>query len=144
MPLELRGYQKKTIVSLFSWLEKNPGNPCVVLPTGAGKSLVIAGFIQETLEYWPDTRILVLTHQKELIEQDAKQLHRLLPDVSIGIYAASLKMKDLDQPVTFASIQSIYKKQGLLGHVPNVPEKQLQKGNRFHSNAIQDGAGISH
>ena len=125
MPLELRGYQKKTIVSLFSWLEKNPGNPCVVLPTGAGKSLVIAGFIQETLEYWPDTRILVLTHQKELIEQDAKQLHRLLPDVSIGIYAASLKMKDLDQPVTFASIQSIYKKQGLLWNVILVDECHL-------------------
>lgn len=125
MPLELRGYQKKTITSLFSWMEKNPGNPCVVLPTGAGKSLVIAGFIQETLELWPDTRLLVLTHQKELIEQDAKQLHRLLPDVAIGIYAASLKMRDLDQPVTFASIQSIYKKSGLLWNVILVDECHL-------------------
>ena len=129
MPLELRGYQKKTIRSLFSWMEKNTGNPCVVLPTGAGKSLVIAGFIEETLQNWPDTRILVLTHQKELIEQDARQLHRLLPDVSIGIYAASLRLKELDQPVTFASIQSIYKKQGIFWNVILVDECHLINNN---------------
>ena len=129
MPLELRGYQKKTIRSLFSWMEKNQGNPCVVLPTGAGKSLVIAGFIEETLRNWPDTRILVLTHQKELIEQDARQLHRLLPDVSIGIYAASLRLKELDQPVTFASIQSIYRKQGIFWNVILVDECHLINNN---------------
>lgn len=125
MPLELRGYQKKTITSLFNWMEKNQGNPCVVLPTGAGKSLVIAGFIQQTLEFWPDTRILVLTHQKELVEQDARALHRLLPDISIGIYSASLKMQDLNQPVTFASVQSIYKKSGLSWNVILVDECHL-------------------
>ena len=126
MPLELRGYQKKTITSLFNWLYANPqGNPCVVLPTGAGKSLVIAGFIEETLRNWPDTKILVLTHQKELIEQDARQLHRLLPDVSIGIYSASLGSKDLTQPVTFASIQSIYKRGGVQWNIILVDEAHL-------------------
>ena len=125
MPLELRGYQKKTIASLFSWMDANEGNPCVVLPTGAGKSLVIAGFIDETLRAWPDTRILVLTHQKELVEQDARALHRLLPDVSIGIYAASLKMRDLSQPVTFASIQSIYRTSGRFWNVILVDEAHL-------------------
>ena len=125
MPLELRGYQKKTITSLFRWLEANPGNPCVVLPTGAGKSLCVAGFIDETLRLWPDTRILVLTHQKELVEQDARALHRLLPDLSIGIYSAALRSKDLSQPVTFASIQSIYRKSGLFWNVILVDECHL-------------------
>ena len=130
MPLELRGYQKKTLRSLFDWLYANPqGNPCVVLPTGAGKSLVIAGFIEETLRNWPDTRILVLTHQKELIEQDARQLHRLLPDVSIGIYSASLGSKDMAQPVTFASIQSIYKKAGGFWNIILVDEAHLINNN---------------
>ena len=95
----------------------------------SGKSLVIAGFIEETLQNWPDTRILVLTHQKELIEQDARQLHRLLPDVSIGIYAASLRLKELDQPVTFASIQSIYRKQGIFWNVILVDECHLINNN---------------
>ena len=125
MPLELRGYQKKTLRSLFDWLEANQGNPCVVLPTGAGKSLCIAGFIEETLSWWPDTRILVLTHQKELVMQDAKALHNLLPSVPIGIYSASLKQKELDMPVTFASIQSIYRKTGKHWDVVLVDEAHL-------------------
>ncbi len=125
MPLELRGYQKKTLKSLFDWLENNQGNPCVVLPTGSGKSLCIAGFIEETLALWPDTKILVLTHQKELVMQDAKALNRLLPSVPIGIYSAALKSKELDMPVTFASIQSIYKKRGPHWNVILVDEAHL-------------------
>ena len=108
--LSLREYQRTAIQSTFDYLAENPGkNPCLVLPTGSGKSLCIAAFIEAALTWWPNIKVLVLTHQKELIEQDAKQLHRLVPDLSIGIYAASLGCRDLSQPVTFASIQSIYK-----------------------------------
>ena len=125
MPLELRGYQKRTIQSLFDWMDRNEGNPCVVLPTGAGKSIVIAAFIQQTLSFWPDTQILVLTHQKELVEQDARALHRLIPDIPIGIYSASLGSKDLSKPVTFASIQSIWRKSGRFWNVILVDEAHL-------------------
>lgn len=108
--LSLREYQRTAIQSIFDYLAENPGkNPCLVLPTGAGKSVCLAAFIEAALTWWPDSRILVLTHQKELIEQDARALHRLVPDISIGLYAASLGYRELDQPVTFASIQSIYK-----------------------------------
>lgn len=108
--LQLREYQRKAVQSVFDYLADHPGkNPCLVIPTGGGKSLCAAAFISACLEWWPDTRILVLTHQKELIEQDAKALHKLVPEISIGIYAAALGCKDLSQPVTFASIQSIYK-----------------------------------
>ncbi len=108
--LSLREYQRTAIQSVFDYLSENPGkNPCLVLPTGSGKSVCLAAFIEAALTWWPDSKILVLTHQKELIEQDAKALHRLVPDISIGLYAASLGCRDLAQPVTFASIQSIYK-----------------------------------
>lgn len=80
------------------------------LPTGAGKSIIIAEFCRQSLEWWDDTRILVLTHQKELIEQDARKLLDIWPEAKIGLYSASLKIKDLSMPITFASIQSIGKK----------------------------------
>ena len=108
--ISLREYQRKAIQSTFDYLAQNPGkNPCLVLPTGAGKSVCLAAFIQASLEWWPGIKVLVLTHQKELIEQDARALHRLAPELSIGIYSSSLGCRDLSQPVTFASIQSIYK-----------------------------------
>ena len=108
--MELRTYQLKAIQSTFDYLAENPGkNPCLVLPTGAGKSVCIAAFIEAALEWWPGIKIMILTHQKELIEQDARALHRIVPDLSIGLYSSSLRCKDLSQSVTFASIQSIYK-----------------------------------
>ena len=39
--MSLRPYQQKTIDMLYDWMGKNDGNPCVVLPTGAGKSHII-------------------------------------------------------------------------------------------------------
>ncbi len=109
--MELRGYQMKALQSTFDFLGNNPGkNPCVVIPTGGGKSVLIAAFIEACLEWYPGIHILMLTHQKELIEQDARALKSLDPKLDIGIYSASLKSKDLSQQVTFASIQSIYKK----------------------------------
>jgi superfamily II DNA or RNA helicase len=39
----LRPYQHKAITQLYAWFERNStGNPCIVLPTGSGKSHIIA------------------------------------------------------------------------------------------------------
>ena len=108
--IELRDYQKNAIASLFDYLYKNPGkNPCVVAPTGGGKSLLIAEFCRYSIKAWTETRILILTHQKELIVQDARALKRIWEEADIGIYSASLGLKQLEQPIVYASIQSIYK-----------------------------------
>lgn len=107
--MELREYQKKIVQSVFDYLYEKKGNPCVVAPTGSGKSLLIAEICRQSLENWPDTKILILTHQKELIEQDARTLKRLWEDAEIGIYSAGIGQKCLDMPITYASIQSIYK-----------------------------------
>lgn len=106
----LRDYQKKAVDEIFdSITRKKPGLcPCVVAPTGSGKSVLIARVIADSLYYWgKDFKILLLTHQKELIEQDVKKLEALEPELDIGIYSASLKRKELFHTVTFASIQSI-------------------------------------
>ena len=75
----------------------------------SGKSVLLAEFCRYSLTTWPETRILVLTHQKELVLQDAKALKALWNDSDIGIYSASIGCKQLEQPLIYASIQSIYK-----------------------------------
>ena len=50
------------------------GNPCIAMPTGTGKSLVIAGFLESIYRQFPLQKVLVLTHVKELIEQNCEKL----------------------------------------------------------------------
>lgn len=110
MELKLRDYQSKTLEDIFEWFKTHEkGNPCVVLPTGSGKSIIIAEFCRICATLWPGTRILILTHQKELIEQDAIKLKKIYKDADIGIYSAALKKKETNHTITFGGIQSIYK-----------------------------------
>lgn len=107
-PIELRDYQRKAVDDIFASFSKEGENPCVVAGTGSGKSIMIATFLKEATTYWPDCSFLMLTHQKELIEQDVKALLAIEPGLDIGIYSASLKRKELGHRITFASIQSIF------------------------------------
>lgn len=108
LKLELRDYQQSAIDGLYSyWSDGRGDNPLIVAPTGAGKSLIIAKLIEDALAY-PGTRILMLTHVKELLAQNAEELVGILPDVDLGFYSAGLGQKRLDRQVTFAGIQSIH------------------------------------
>ena len=60
------------------------GHPLIVIPTAGGKSLVMAAFIQEVLAQWPDERIIILTHVRELISQNFAELIRLWPEAPAG------------------------------------------------------------
>ncbi len=108
--LELRPYQRAAIDGLYNyWADKKGDNPIIVAPTGSGKSLIIAHLIKDAMSY-PGTRVLILTHVKELLEQNASELVALYPEADVGFYSASLKKKVLRKPITFAGIQSIHKK----------------------------------
>ena len=113
----LRPYQQKAIDDLYDWFRHNEGNPCLVLPTGAGKSHIVAALCKDALQTWPDTRILMLTHQKELIEQNAEKLREHWRNAPMGIYSASLNRKCLSEPITFAGIQSVRTRSAEIGHI---------------------------
>jgi DNA repair protein RadD len=114
----LREYQQRTIDQLYAWFEAgNVGNPCLVLPTGSGKSHIIAALCKDALQSWPETRILMLTHVKELIAQNAEKMRQHWPNCPLGIYSAGLNRKDLGEPITFAGIQSVRTKAKQIGHV---------------------------
>jgi DNA repair protein RadD len=85
------------------------------VPTGGGKSLLIAAFVHRVLTQWPGERIIVLTHVRELIDQNHKQLLRAWPAAPAGIYSAGLKRREHDARVLFAGIQSVYDKADKIG-----------------------------
>jgi DNA repair protein RadD len=114
--LTLRTYQSAALDALYAWFREHPeGNPLLVQPTGSGKSILIAALIKEALTQWPGQRILMLTHVKELIAQNAAKLKTLWPDAPMGIHSAGLRQHDLYEPIIFAGIQSVWKKAMHLG-----------------------------
>jgi DNA repair protein RadD len=114
----LRDYQQRAIDHLYEWFQANDqGHPCLVLPTGAGKSHVVAALCKDALQNWPETRVLMLTHVRELIEQNAEKMRQHWPGAPLGIYSAGLRKRDLGEPITFAGIQSVRNKADKLGHV---------------------------
>ena len=114
----LREYQQRTIDQLYAWFEAGGrGNPCLVLPTGSGKSHIVAALCKDALQNWPETRVLMLTHVKELIEQNAEKMRQHWLGAPMGIYSASIGRRDLGEPITFAGIQSVRSKARELGHI---------------------------
>ena len=112
----LRDYQKRAIDSLYQWFRSNPvGHPILELPTGAGKSHIVAHLCRDIMAQNPRARVLMLTHVKELIEQNASKLREAWPNAPMGIFSAGLGRKDVDA-ITFAGIQSIYRHATKLGH----------------------------
>ena len=114
----LRDYQRRVLDDLGKWFEISKlKHPCIVLPTGSGKSHIIAVFCKEAIQSWPGTKILMLTHVKELIEQNATRMREHWPDAPMGIYSSGMGLRQLGKPITFAGIQSVRKRGHEIGHV---------------------------
>ena len=116
MKITLREYQKAAVDAVWAHLRELDTNPAVVLPTGAGKSLVIAQIVHDAVHQWQG-RVVILAHVKELLEQTAEKIRVLAPDVPLGLFSAGLKRRDLSYSATAAGIQSIWKKACDLGTV---------------------------
>lgn len=109
---ELRPYQKPIAEKVFSYIRNNKDkHPLVALPTGAGKTVVLSDIILKAQTNWPNTKILVLSHTKEILKQDFDSITKHT-GLDVGIYSAGLKSKTINN-VTVASIQSVYSKSDL-------------------------------
>lgn len=96
--MELRWYQKEAVEAMT----KATGNAVAVLPTGAGKTVVIAEFVAQA-----PGKVLIISHVKEILGQNFSTLVRYLDD-PVHMYSAGWGMRDVGH-VTVAGIQSIYK-----------------------------------
>lgn len=115
-----RYYQKEAEESIYKFFAEHRDtkrNPVVAMPTGTGKAIVIANFVKGILQQWPTQRVMMLTHVKELIEQNADKMRTVWPQAPLGIYSAGLGEKEAHMPITFAGIQSAAKHPDLFGHI---------------------------
>lgn len=111
---KLRGYQEEAVNAGILHLTRTKGRAGVlVLPTGSGKSLVIAGIAKELNE-----PIIVFQPTKEILEQNfAKLMDYGVKGVSI--YSASMKSKEIGN-ITLATIGSVYKKSEQFRHYKHI------------------------
>lgn len=97
---KLRDYQQQAVNNVIKFFQKKRDPAVIILPTGAGKSLVIA-----ELARIAKGRVLVLAHVKELVEQNYEKYKSY--GLSAGIFSASLGKKDWDHKAIFGSVQSV-------------------------------------
>ncbi len=109
--LELRPYQLEALEAIYRHLRERDDNPCVVIPTGGGKTPVMAQVCKDAVGRW-NGRVMILAHVKELLEQNREKLHLVAPEMwmKTGVYSAGLKTRDTEHPIIVAGIQSVYKR----------------------------------
>lgn len=113
-----RPYQIECVESIWEFFRSHEtGNPICALPTGTGKSVVIAMFLESVFAALPNQKILIATHVKELVQNNFNELLELWPEAPAGIHSAGLRRRDTRQKIIFAGIASIQKKANLFGHV---------------------------
>ncbi|WP_226573818.1 DEAD/DEAH box helicase [Mangrovibacter yixingensis] len=100
MSFTLRPYQQEAVDATVQYFRRHTSPAVIVLPTGAGKSLVIAA-----LARLAKGRVLVLAHVKELVEQNHAKYEAL--GLSADIFSAGLLRKQSQGKVVFGSIQSV-------------------------------------
>ncbi|MBA5761569.1 DEAD/DEAH box helicase [Vibrio sp. 404] len=96
----LRPYQADSVKAVIHYFRKHTTPAVIVLPTGAGKSLVIAD-----LARLAKGRVLVLAHVKELVEQNHAKYEGY--GLTGAVFSAGLGRKETNQQVVFASVQSV-------------------------------------
>ena len=100
--MKLRYYQQEAFEAIKDDLEIS-GNSIVAIPTGGGKSHVIAATASIA------EKVLILQPSQELLKQNMEKLSAIIGSENIGVFSASFKRKEIKQ-FTFATIQSICKK----------------------------------
>lgn len=113
--LQLRPYQRESLDALYKYWDEGGGNGLIVLPTGAGKALVIAKLIEELLADYPDMRIANVTHSAQLVKQNFEEFIGISPFAPAGIYSAGLGRRDARAQVVFCNIQSVANRIDVLG-----------------------------
>lgn len=90
------------------------------MPTGSGKSWVIAGLIESitTQQFFP--RILKLVHKKELIIQNMEKLKILLPDSDLGIMSSGIGKHQTRNQIIFGGIDTVVNRAKSIGSVDYV------------------------
>jgi superfamily II DNA or RNA helicase len=102
--LPLRDYQRKALDALRADWADGIRRAAVVLPTGAGKTVVFA----HLTAWWRAnhrSRVLVVAHRDELVNQAAEKLQAIAPHLSVGIVKGA--RNEVNRDVIVASVQTL-------------------------------------
>ena len=115
MSFVLRDYQQKASDSAVAFFNDKlkKSNAIMILPTGSGKSLIIADIANRL-----DGHTLVFQPSKEILEQNFKKLCSY-GVLDCSIYSASFNSKQISR-ITFATIGSVKGHPDLFAHFKNV------------------------
>jgi DNA repair protein RadD len=113
----LRDYQRAAVDAVFAAWDRGSvaAHPLIEVPTGGGKSAIIGELVRRLVEDY-GARVVVATHRKELIEQDARAIWSVWPTAPVGIWSAGLGKKDWDAPIVVGGVQTMARSAGKLGH----------------------------
>jgi len=123
MQYVLRPYQKQASdAAVSAFTSRRESNGLLILPTGAGKSLVIADIAHRL-----DGPLLILQPSKEILEQNFAKLQSY-GCWDCSIYSASVGCKDINR-ITFATIGSVMNHMDDFAHFRNVMIDECHKVN---------------
>lgn len=100
-----RDYQREAHEAVRKAWAGGMQRPATVLPTGAGKTVVIATVAEEEVRESYSTRVLVLAHRDELIRQAAAKIRSVAPHLRVGIVKAG--EDQVGAPIVVGSVQTL-------------------------------------
>ena len=107
--LRLRDYQLGAIEALHCAWRDGMRRPAVVLPTGAGKTVVFSAltrdYVRRTRDAGTPYRAMVLVHRDELADQAIDKLRAAAPDLVVGKVKA--ESDDVHADVMVCSVQTV-------------------------------------
>jgi superfamily II DNA or RNA helicase len=98
-----RPYQREAEKACYDWWGKGLLRLMVVLPTGMGKTVILATMIAR--EIGDGKRVVIFVNRDKLVEQTIKQVRRAAPLASIGVVKSTKNQTDAQ--VIIASIQTL-------------------------------------
>lgn len=108
--IKLRDYQREAIDAVFAAWSGGMRRPAIVLPTGAGKTVVFSALVREFRIRGGSSRakgdrVMILAHRDELVDQAIAKLRAVMPGVNVGKVKA--EDNDVNAPVLVASVQTL-------------------------------------
>lgn len=102
--LPLRPYQRAAIDAAYNAINNGCTRPAVLLPTGAGKTVIFSHLAAE--QHARGIRTLVIAHTGELIDQAANKIRAVAPGLNVGVVKAE-RDEHTDADVIVGSVQTL-------------------------------------
>jgi DNA repair protein RadD len=103
----LRPYQREAVDAALLKLET--GNPLIIAPTGAGKTIMLSSLIGEVAPRLGNGITMVLQHRTELVKQNSEKFLKVNKGAPIGYFTGKSRLGLGSAKTIFATVQTIGK-----------------------------------